>query len=63
MLPILQQKVLCQLATEEDDVAVQELNKSMGLPPEEYHLKVLRKVLFLYIPIDLNVACSDTYSM
>uniref|UniRef100_A0A665X6F4 FA complementation group C n=1 Tax=Echeneis naucrates TaxID=173247 RepID=A0A665X6F4_ECHNA len=37
-------KVLCQLTTEEDVVA-QALMKSMGIPPEEYHVKVLKKVL------------------
>ncbi|XP_070821229.1 Fanconi anemia group C protein [Chaetodon trifascialis] len=36
-------KVLCQLATEEDDTAAQALMKHMGVPPKEYHLKVLRK--------------------
>lgn len=48
MLPALPQKVLSQLATEEDDAAAQALMKHMGVPPEEYHLKVLRKVLALY---------------
>ncbi|TMS04078.1 Fanconi anemia group C protein [Larimichthys crocea] len=36
-------KVLCQLATEDDDAAAQTLMKHTGVPPEEYHLKVLRK--------------------
>ncbi|KAF3695678.1 Fanconi anemia group C protein [Channa argus] len=40
-------KVLCQLATEEDHVAVQELMKRVGIPPKEYHLKVLRKMVAL----------------
>ncbi|XP_026198037.1 Fanconi anemia group C protein isoform X2 [Anabas testudineus] len=52
-------KVLCQLATEVDDVAVQELNKSMGLPPEEYHLKVLRKMVAL---LQENVGMSCNFS-
>ncbi|GAA6223156.1 Fanconi anemia group C protein [Lates japonicus] len=38
-------KVLCQLATEEDDAAAQALMKHMGVPPKEYHLKVLRKAV------------------
>ncbi|XP_018524757.1 Fanconi anemia group C protein [Lates calcarifer] len=38
-------KVLCQLATEEDDAAAQALMKHMGVPPKEYHLRVLRKVV------------------
>lgn len=59
MLPALQQKVLCQLATEEDDVAMQELMNRLHVPPKEYHLKVLRKVLCLYIPVGLILACTD----
>ncbi|XP_023249311.1 Fanconi anemia group C protein isoform X1 [Seriola lalandi dorsalis] len=38
-------KVLCQLATEEDDAAAQALMKCVGVPPKEYHLKVLRKMV------------------
>ncbi|KAG7223377.1 hypothetical protein INR49_032204 [Caranx melampygus] len=38
-------KVLCQLATEEDDAAAQALMKCMGVPTKEYHLKVLRKMM------------------
>jgi len=45
MLPALPQKVLCQLATEEDDAPAQALMKQIGVPPQEYHLEVLRKVL------------------
>ncbi|XP_041793135.1 Fanconi anemia group C protein [Chelmon rostratus] len=37
------QKVLCQLATEEEDTAAQALMKHTGVPSKEYHLKVLRK--------------------
>ncbi len=48
MLHALPQKVLCQLATEDDDAAAQPLMKHMAVPPKEYHLKVLRKVLTLY---------------
>ncbi|XP_042344212.1 Fanconi anemia group C protein [Plectropomus leopardus] len=40
-------KVLYQLATEEDDVAVQALMNLMDVPPKEYHLKVLRKMVAL----------------
>uniref|UniRef100_A0A8D3CT24 FA complementation group C n=1 Tax=Scophthalmus maximus TaxID=52904 RepID=A0A8D3CT24_SCOMX len=42
------QKVLCQLTTDEDDAAAQALMKPMGVPPNEYHLKVLRKVFSFY---------------
>lgn len=38
-------KVLCQLATEEDDAAAQILMKNVGVPPKEYHLRVLRKTV------------------
>lgn len=58
MLPALPQKVLCQLATEEDDAAEQAVMKRIGVPPKEYHLKVLRKVL-----APLFFACVDTYCM
>lgn len=37
-------KILCQLATDEEDTA-QTLMKHLGVPPAEYHLKVLRKTL------------------
>ncbi|XP_059192485.1 Fanconi anemia group C protein [Centropristis striata] len=40
-------KVLCQLATEEDDDAAQTLMKQLGVPLKEYHLKVLRKMVAL----------------
>uniref|UniRef100_A0A671TJ06 FA complementation group C n=1 Tax=Sparus aurata TaxID=8175 RepID=A0A671TJ06_SPAAU len=36
-------KVLCQLATEDDDAAAQAVMKHMGVPPKEYYLKLLRK--------------------
>ncbi|XP_028270561.1 Fanconi anemia group C protein [Parambassis ranga] len=39
------QKVLCQLATEEDSAAAQALMKCTGVPAEQYHLKVLRKMV------------------
>lgn len=48
MLPALPQSVLCQLATEEDEAAAQTLMKHVAVPPEEYYLKVLRKVVSLY---------------
>ncbi|XP_071339519.1 Fanconi anemia group C protein isoform X2 [Trachinotus anak] len=38
-------KVLCQLATEEDDAAALALMKCVGVPPKDYHLKVLRKMV------------------
>ncbi|XP_055017407.1 Fanconi anemia group C protein isoform X2 [Boleophthalmus pectinirostris] len=37
-------KTLCQLTTDEEDTA-QTLMKLLGVPPAEYHLKVLRKML------------------
>ncbi|KAA8593004.1 hypothetical protein FQN60_018459 [Etheostoma spectabile] len=55
-------KVLCQLATEEDDAAAQALMKQMGVPPKEYHLKVLRKLSsflhFRWCPCDNILATS-----
>lgn len=57
MLPALPQKVLCQLATEEDDAAAQPLMEHMGVPPKEYHLKVLRKVLALYCSLPKSCLC------
>lgn len=48
VLIVFPQKVLCQLATEEDDAAAQTFMKHTGVAPKEYHLKVLRKVLALY---------------
>lgn len=44
MSSTLPQKVLCQLATEEDDASAQALMKCMGVPAREYHLRVLKKV-------------------
>ncbi|XP_024130872.1 Fanconi anemia group C protein isoform X3 [Oryzias melastigma] len=38
-------KVLCRLATEDDDPAAQILMKSTGVPPKEYHLRVLKKMV------------------
>nr|XP_020449402.1 Fanconi anemia group C protein isoform X2 [Monopterus albus] len=52
------QKVLCQLATEEDNAAVQELMKRMGVSPEEYHLKVLRKMVTL-LQENIGKSCSS----
>ncbi|XP_029018991.1 Fanconi anemia group C protein [Betta splendens] len=39
------QKVLCQLTTEEDSVAMPHLMNGLHVPPTEYHLKVLRKIV------------------
>ncbi|XP_041854943.1 Fanconi anemia group C protein isoform X2 [Melanotaenia boesemani] len=39
------QKVLCQLATEEDDFGTQTLINHMGVPAKEYHLKLLKKMV------------------
>ncbi|XP_035514595.1 Fanconi anemia group C protein [Morone saxatilis] len=51
-------KVFCQLATEEDDAAAQALMKHMGVPPEEYHLKVLRKMVAL-MQENIGKSCSS----
>ncbi|XP_031712476.1 Fanconi anemia group C protein isoform X1 [Anarrhichthys ocellatus] len=51
-------KVLCQLATEEDDDPTQALMKQMGVPPKEYHLKVLRKTVAL-LQENIGKSCSS----
>ncbi|XP_029295217.1 Fanconi anemia group C protein isoform X2 [Cottoperca gobio] len=61
-------KVLCQLATEEDDdAAALALMKRMGVSPKEYHLKVLKMMVALLQEnigkscrslVDLNQRCS-----
>ncbi|XP_027133425.1 Fanconi anemia group C protein isoform X2 [Larimichthys crocea] len=51
-------KVLCQLATEDDDAAAQTLMKHTGVPPEEYHLKVLRKRVAL-LQQNIGKSCSS----
>jgi len=58
-LPVLPQKVLCQLATDEDDAPAQALMKHMGVPAKEYHLKVLKKVLSLYCC--RSISCTYLY--
>ncbi|XP_010785701.1 Fanconi anemia group C protein homolog, partial [Notothenia coriiceps] len=67
MLPDFPQKVLCQLATEEDDAAAQALMKRTGVPPKEYHVKVLRKMVSMLQEnignscsslVDINQRCS-----
>uniref|UniRef100_A0A3B5L8Q3 FA complementation group C n=1 Tax=Xiphophorus couchianus TaxID=32473 RepID=A0A3B5L8Q3_9TELE len=42
------QKVLCHLATDEEDGAALGLMKHLGVPTKEYHLKVLKKVFCFY---------------
>ncbi|XP_034398532.1 Fanconi anemia group C protein isoform X2 [Cyclopterus lumpus] len=51
-------KVLCQLATEEDDAPAQALMKQIGVPPEEYHLGVLRKMVAL-LQENIGKSCSS----
>ncbi|AWP07292.1 putative Fanconi anemia group C protein isoform 2 [Scophthalmus maximus] len=51
-------KVLCQLTTDEDDAAAQALMKPMGVPPNEYHLKVLRKMVAL-LQENIGKSCSS----
>ncbi|XP_044230385.1 Fanconi anemia group C protein [Thunnus albacares] len=51
-------KVLCQLATEEDDTAAQTLVKHMGVPPTQYHLNVLRKTVAL-VQDNIGKSCSS----
>uniref|UniRef100_G3NVE5 FA complementation group C n=2 Tax=Gasterosteus aculeatus aculeatus TaxID=481459 RepID=G3NVE5_GASAC len=48
-------KVLCQLATEEDDA--QALMKKMDIPPKDYHLEVLRKMVAL-LQKSIGKSCS-----
>lgn len=45
VLPVFPQTLLCQLAAEEDDAAVQTLLRHIGESPKEYHLTVLKKVV------------------
>ncbi|XP_070760111.1 Fanconi anemia group C protein [Enoplosus armatus] len=52
------QKVLSQLATEEDDDAAQALMKHMGVPPKEHHLKVLRKMV-AQLQENIGKSCSS----
>uniref|UniRef100_A0A8K9XIY9 FA complementation group C n=1 Tax=Oncorhynchus mykiss TaxID=8022 RepID=A0A8K9XIY9_ONCMY len=51
------QNVLCQLATEEEDSATHMLVKHMGLPPKEYNVKVLRKLVWLLVE-EVGESCS-----
>ncbi|KAL6114034.1 fancc [Pungitius sinensis] len=51
-------KVLCQLVTEEDDAPAQALMKKMDLPPKDYHLKVLRKMVAL-LQETIGKSCSS----
>ncbi|KAK1892895.1 Fanconi anemia group C protein like [Dissostichus eleginoides] len=51
-------KVLCQLATEEDDAAAQALMKRTGVPPKEYHVKVLRKMVAM-LQKNIGKSCSS----
>ncbi|XP_008282273.1 Fanconi anemia group C protein [Stegastes partitus] len=51
-------KVLCQLATEEDDDVAQALTKRMGVPAQEYHLKVLAKMVALQQETIRKSCCS-----
>ncbi|XP_056275520.1 Fanconi anemia group C protein isoform X2 [Pseudoliparis swirei] len=51
-------RVLCQLATEEDDAPAQALMKQIGVPPQEYHLEVLRKTVAL-LQENIGKRCSS----
>ncbi|XP_074526707.1 Fanconi anemia group C protein [Halichoeres trimaculatus] len=51
-------KVFCQLATEEDDAATHATIKHMGVPPGEYHLKVLRKMV-AWLQENTGKSCSS----
>ncbi|KAK5871052.1 hypothetical protein PBY51_003954 [Eleginops maclovinus] len=55
-------KVLCQLATEEDDAAAQALMKRMGVPPKEYHLKVLIKMVAM-LQENIGKSCSSLFDI
>ncbi|XP_035642009.1 Fanconi anemia group C protein isoform X1 [Oncorhynchus keta] len=50
--------VLCQLATEEENSATHMLVKHMGLPPKEYNVKVLRKMVWLLVE-EVGESCSS----
>ncbi|KAM7017971.1 Fanconi anemia group C protein [Tautogolabrus adspersus] len=56
------QKLFCQLATEEEDVAAQAFLKHMNVPPHEYHLKVLRKMVAM-LQENIGKSCSSSSSM
>ncbi|XP_062418157.1 Fanconi anemia group C protein isoform X2 [Pungitius pungitius] len=51
-------KVLCQLVTEEDDAPAQALMKKMDIPPKDYHLEVLRKMVAL-LQETIGKSCSS----
>ncbi|XP_068422410.1 Fanconi anemia group C protein isoform X2 [Clinocottus analis] len=51
-------KVLCQLATEEDDAPAQALMKQIGVSPKEYHFEVLRKMVAL-LQENIGKSCSS----
>nr|XP_020502116.1 Fanconi anemia group C protein [Labrus bergylta] len=56
------QKLFSQLATEEEDVAAQAFMKHMNVPPHEYHLKVLRKMVAM-LQENIGKSCSSSSSM
>ncbi|KAM8887309.1 Fanconi anemia group C protein isoform 2-T2 [Spinachia spinachia] len=51
-------EVLCQLATEEDDAPAQTLMKKINIPPKDYDLKVLRKMVAL-LQETIGKSCSS----
>ncbi|XP_029999900.1 Fanconi anemia group C protein [Sphaeramia orbicularis] len=51
-------KVLCQITTDDDDGAAQALLMDVGLPPAEYHLKVLKKTVAL-LRENIGKSCSS----
>lgn len=60
VLPVFPQTLLCQLAAEEDDAAVQTLLRRIGESPKEYHLKILKKVaccclLYSFLLFDIKM--------
>uniref|UniRef100_UPI0037E74A3B Fanconi anemia group C protein n=1 Tax=Semicossyphus pulcher TaxID=241346 RepID=UPI0037E74A3B len=55
-------KVFCQLATEDDDAAAQAVTKHMGIQPEEYQLRVLRKKVAM-LQENIGKSCSSLGNM
>ncbi|KAM4579229.1 Fanconi anemia group C protein [Fundulus diaphanus] len=53
-------KVLCQLATEEEDGAAFALMKHLGVPSKEYHLKVLKRMVTIMQENIGNNQCSQS---
>ncbi|XP_041642457.1 Fanconi anemia group C protein isoform X2 [Cheilinus undulatus] len=55
-------KLFCQLATEEEEAAAQAFMKHMNVPPNEYHLQVLRKTVAM-LQENIEKSCSSFGNM